>query len=289
MGVKLLNSLIRNYCKESNELIPLFKLKNKVLTVDISIYIYRFKSDGKLMENMYMLCSILRFYNIKPLFIFDGVPPGLKEEELNDRKKQKIDAKKQFEKISKTIVLNMKTIKKMNKLRRIFTSVTKKDIEDVKKLLNYFGLSYITAESEADELCAKFVITGRAYACLSEDTDLFVYGCPRVLRYLSLRNHTTVIYHMDQILKNLNLNMENFRKMCVISGTDYNKNNYNIYYNYDIYKKGGTIQMTKEEEKIYEIFKLNNQEIFKDLLIENSPINKSEICNFMSKYNFVLI
>ena len=289
MGIKLLNSLIKNCCKESNELISLFKLKNKVITVDISIYIYRFKSDGKLMENMYMLCSIFRFYNIKPLFIFDGVPPRLKEEELKDRKKQKIYAKNQFEKISQTIVLNRKTIKKMNRLRRIFTSVTKKDIENVKKLLNYFGLCYITAEGEADELCAKFVITNRAYACLSEDTDLFVYGCPRVLRYLSLRNHTTVIYHMDQILKNLNLNMENFRKMCVISGTDYNKNNYNIYYYYDIYKRGGTIQMTKEEEKIYEIFKLNNQEIFKDLLIENSPINKSEICNFMSKYNFVLI
>ena len=69
----------------------------------------------------------------------------------------------------------------------MFTSINKGEIEEVKKLIKLFGLSYVTADGEADEICAKMVISNQAYACLSEDTDLFVYGCPRVLRYISLR------------------------------------------------------------------------------------------------------
>ena len=39
---------------------------------------------------------------------------------------------------------------------------------------------YYTAINEADELCASMVINGFAWACLSEDMDMFVYGCTRV-------------------------------------------------------------------------------------------------------------
>jgi len=48
-----------------------------------------------------------------------------------------------------------------------------------------YGVSYIDADGEADQLCASLVLKNKVYACLSEDMDLFVYGCPRVLRYLS--------------------------------------------------------------------------------------------------------
>ena len=37
-------------------------------------------------------------------------------------------------------------------------------------------------QGEADELCAKLVIKRYAYACLSEDMDLFVYGCNKIMR-----------------------------------------------------------------------------------------------------------
>ena len=52
-----------------NNLISLYRLKDKIITVDISIYLYRFKSVDKLMENMYILCGLMCFYKIKPLFI----------------------------------------------------------------------------------------------------------------------------------------------------------------------------------------------------------------------------
>ena len=96
MGIKLLNSLIKKRCGNMNNLISLYRLKDKVITVDISIYLYRFKSVNKLMENMYILCSLMCYYKIKPLFIFDGIPSHLKNDELELRKKKKIEAKKKF-------------------------------------------------------------------------------------------------------------------------------------------------------------------------------------------------
>jgi len=66
------------------------------------------------------------------------------------------------------------------------------------------------------------VLKNKVWACLSEDTDLFVYGCPRVLRYLSLLNHTAVLYDMEKILCELGLTQSQFREICILSGTDYN-------------------------------------------------------------------
>lgn len=68
------------------------------------------------------------------------------------------------------------------------------------------------------------VKTGIAWACLSDDMDMFVYGCTRVLRHVSLLKHTVILYDMDIILKDLKMSIADFRQITVISGTDYNIN-----------------------------------------------------------------
>jgi metal-dependent amidase/aminoacylase/carboxypeptidase family protein len=53
---------------------------------------------------------------------------------------------------------------------------------------------------------------------------MFVYGCPRVIRYLSLLKHTVVLYDLNEILKRLGLTQKQLRAICILSGTDYNLN-----------------------------------------------------------------
>jgi hypothetical protein len=60
---------------------------------------------------------------------------------------------------------------------------------------------------------------------MSDDTDMFVYGCPTVLRNISLLNHSVMSYNMSEILKILSLTQHEFKMMCVISGTDYSQQN----------------------------------------------------------------
>ena len=62
------------------------------------------------------------------------------------------------------------------------------------------GISYIEADGEADKWCAKLVLSGKAYACISEDMDMFAYGCPFVLRYVSLCKHNAILYDLEGIL-----------------------------------------------------------------------------------------
>jgi hypothetical protein len=82
------------------------------------------------------------------------------------------------------------------------------------------------ASSEADEECAMLVKKGTAWACMSEDMDMFVYGVPRVIRYFSLLNHTIVLYNTIGILQELRMTQKEFSEVCILSGTDYNLSNH---------------------------------------------------------------
>ena len=293
MGIKLLNRLIQTRCKNSHNLIPLMKLKGKIIVVDISIYLYRFKSRGVLIENMYLMCGIFRYYDIIPLFIFDGVPPAIKDVELNKRKCDKIKAFEKYKILSQRFGeshFGQRNMREMERLRRMMTTINRDDINNVKEIISLYGLTYIVASKEADEICAALVKSGKAYACLSEDTDLFVYGCPLILRYLSLKNHTVVLYNYNKVLCELNLSDTKFRELCVISGTDYNRHeNMNIINNYELYKGDINIYLTKDQTNIYDIFDIKNNNIFDNLLIENGTINKLGLVEKMKDYNFVFV
>ena len=75
----------------------------KKITVDISIYLYRFKEMGNLLENIYLMCSIFRYYNIHALFIFDGKYLKNKNETMRKRKESKKQAKKKFNAIKEKL------------------------------------------------------------------------------------------------------------------------------------------------------------------------------------------
>lgn len=109
----------------------------------------------------------------------------------------------------------------MEKLKKQMVRITKTKVDAVKSLLTAYGAAHMTAEGEADELCASLVVYGKAWACISEDMDLFVYGCPRVLRYFSLVHQTAVLYDLALMLNDLQMTHTEFREICILAGTDY--------------------------------------------------------------------
>jgi hypothetical protein len=114
-------------------------------------------------------------------------------------------------------------INEMEKLKKQFIYIKDTDYKAVKQLLDNSGIHWIDAPGEADELCAHFMHTGQVYACLSEDMDMFAYGCCRVMRHFSLLKHNVLFYDLEQILCQLRMNLQEFRQVIVLSGTDYNK------------------------------------------------------------------
>jgi len=318
MGIAHLNSYIRNNTSESSILkVNLSSLYGKIIAVDVSIYLYKFLAEEALLENMYMMMSLFKFYNITPIFVFDGIPPIEKTELLTKRYNDKMEAEKEYcvlkEQYSCTTSKeNQKSIiYNMNSLRKKFIRLKKSDILKVQELIAAFGLTYIEAIGEADELCAKLVIKKKAYACLSEDMDMFVYGCYRVLRYLSLINETVIIYHLDKILIDLKLSLKEFKEICIISGTDYNlninnkTNLYKTFHYFKIYKSISNkdnkmefytwldnttdyINNIYKLYNIYNIFLTENIELQK-IQIQINPMNMNKIKEIMTQEGFIFL
>ena len=76
MGIQYLNRYLLDHCsKTSIQKINFSGLSGKTIVVDASIYLYKYVGEDALIENIYLLVSILLYYNIIPVFVFDGKPP----------------------------------------------------------------------------------------------------------------------------------------------------------------------------------------------------------------------
>lgn len=233
MGIRYLNKYLRTNCPNSIKNIHLSNISGKRVAVDISIYLYKFESENALIKNMYQMLCVFRKYNILPVFIFDGKPPPEKNALLQKRKEDKVEAEEEYNRLKQSLVEDSKTkgldkdkeqqeVQRLDEMKKQFTKVSKEKVEKVKSLIRAYGATYFDADGEADELCALLVIQRKVWACLSEDMDLFVYGCTKVIRYFDLLNHTAVLYYTKGILNELRMSQKEFKEVCVLSGTDYN-------------------------------------------------------------------
>jgi XPG I-region/XPG N-terminal domain len=259
MGIKKLNRfLIDNCSKRAIHKIHLKELSKKTVTIDTSIYLYKFMGDNALMENMYLFISILKSYSITPIFVFEGKPPPEKKELLARRRQEKNEAKQKYMDCMNVIELETSVERKqellfeIENLKKQFIKIKDEDICKVKNLMDCYGIEYYDAPGEADILCSYLVKTNKAWACLSDDMDMFLYGCNRVVRHISLLNHTAVYYDMAEILKDLQLDEKTFRDIMVLSGTDYNiHSNTSLFETIKWYYEYNKFMMRNEEnEKI---------------------------------------
>jgi 5'-3' exonuclease len=189
---------------------------------------YRNQAQDDLIGGMYAMISLLEHYGVELYFVFDGIPPSEKSGTLEERKTQREFALSELAYLEGIVSDVSATEKKhrfarIQRLRRQCARLNEMDIALVKELLTYLGVGYMTADGEAERLCAKLVIRNIADACLSDDTDMFVYGCPRILRYLSVLGETVIHYDCAAMLKDIGISQRDFRSVCVAAGTDYNQ------------------------------------------------------------------
>jgi len=231
MGIKNLNRFLKENCsKNAIRKIEFHQLNSKKVVIDASIYMYKYMAENALIENMYLLISMLLSNNITPLFVFDGKPPPEKNDLLRQRKADKTVAESKYnellikykntDNINKNEKQNM--MQELNELKHKFVRITNNDKCRVKQLLTAYGIMYYESVNEADEICAYMVKSGKAWACLSDDMDMFVYGCTRVLRNVSLLQKSVILYDTPIILNELCMPEDHFKQIMVLSGTDYN-------------------------------------------------------------------
>ena len=229
MGIKHLNRYLKKYCSsKSIANISIEKLQGKTIVIDTSIYIYKFLEENALLENFFVLITNFREYGITPLFILDGKADASKMDLLWKRVLKKRDALKEYNELKEKLESvradeKQQFLGKMETLRKMSTRIQDHDLAELKQLFDAMGVFYHTAEKEADIVCAYFVKKGLAWACMSDDMDMFVYGCDYVLREWNIHESTGMLYDRNQIMKEMRVEPEHFSHLLLLMGSDYNQ------------------------------------------------------------------
>jgi len=215
---------------------------NQAIVIDISIYLYKFQIGGgenALENNLRNLLRVFEKHHIQSYFIFEGKPPPEKIKLIRQRCWKRKQAKEDYESISsqyqalsnlpqpwenetKEKIHQLKT--KLEELSIQKINVSAKQIQDAKRIISEYPLaSYYESPEEADEICALFIHSGLANACMSDDMDMMMYGCPLILRCYQLDSQDILLYNVPLILKELNLTtLQDLQQICSLTGeTDY--------------------------------------------------------------------
>lgn len=232
-----------------SEIIPkkeirLIDLKGKIIAIDAMNTLYQFLTtirqiDGTpLKDNKGNITSHLSglFYRninlltlgIKPIYVFDGKPPELKNEELKRRKDLKQKAEKKYEEAKQN-----QDIPSMRKYSQQFVKIDQKILDESKEFLKALGIPVIESQGEGEGEAAHLVASNAAWASASQDYDSLLYGTPKLIRNLTLSRkkkssngqyiETSIeLIDFENLLNHLQINRDQLICLGILVGTDFN-------------------------------------------------------------------
>lgn len=165
---------------------------------------------------------------MKPVFVFDGKPPKLKQKTQEERKSLKLEAEKKYLAAKKR-----DDKEEMKKYASRTSRLTKELVEESKELVSLLGLPIVQAPSEGEAQATHIVKEDKGFAVGSQDFDSLIHGAPKLARNLSIsgkRKTSKVGYgtikpeliDLSENLNNLGIDQNQLIALAMIIGTDYN-------------------------------------------------------------------
>jgi len=224
--------------------IEISSLKGKIIAIDAYVTLYQFlttirQPDGTpLMDQKGQMTSHLSglFYRnvnllqegIKPVYVFDGIPPELKQAEIKKRSEAKKIAEEKYK-----IAEEKDDKDSMIKYGGRFVKITGEILEQSKELLDSLGIPYIQAHSEGEAEAAILARTGKAYAAASQDYDTLLYAAPYLIRNLTSARRRKLpsglyidvkpeVIEFQDVVNKLEIDRDQLICLAILVGTDYN-------------------------------------------------------------------
>lgn len=166
---------------------------------------------------------------IKPIYVFDGTPPTLKEAEIKRRMKAKEEALIKYEQ-----ALKEGKIEEARMYAQATSRLKDYMAEDSKRLLDLLGVPWIQAPSEGEAQAAHMVKRGDADYCASQDYDSLLFGAPRLIRNVTISGRRKLpgknvyievvpeIVELEGVLKECGITYEQLIDVGILVGTDFN-------------------------------------------------------------------
>jgi flap endonuclease-1 len=265
MGIKKnFKKFLKENASTAFKSIPIYNLKGMIIPIDVlSVYYGHWQVAQKnsikkmgydiinneidnediltrFLDLIWRSISKLLNYGIIPILIFDGKAPIEKLDTQTERKDNSKTAKDKINELQekiKGIPANLRTKPMLEELQTLYNqyhTISKDDLDILKSVFKGMGLSVITAQREAEELCAELVIKGKCYASYSTDSDTLAHNCPIWLyeiNKMAVNGKNTDCFDvilLSDVLKELELTKEQFLDFCILLGCDYNIDIYGI-------------------------------------------------------------
>jgi flap endonuclease-1 len=189
-------------------------------------------SSGKITSHLSGLLyrtSNLVELGIKPIYVFDGTPPALKEVEIKRRMKAKQEALVRYER-----ALTEGKIEEARMYAQATSHLKDYMAEDSKKLLDLMGIPWIQAPSEGEAQAAHVARREDADYCASQDYDSLLFGAPKLVRNITISGRRKLpsknvfievvpeVVELEKVLKECGITYEQLIDVGILIGTDFN-------------------------------------------------------------------
>src|SRR3989338_1596309 len=220
-------------------------LSNKIVVLDSYNILYQFLTtirsiDGALLMDskgnvtshlvgLFTRTTSLMHMGIKPVFVFDGKPPELKQKVQEQRKAVKLEAEKKYLEAKEK-----EDVEEMKKYASRTSRLSPAMVEEAKKVVSLLGIPVVQAPSEGEAQAAYMVKKGSGFAVGSQDFDSLIHGAAKLVRNLSIsgkrKKPRSVAYEtispelidLAENLNNLGIDHNQLIAAAIIIGTDYN-------------------------------------------------------------------
>ncbi|XP_065864729.1 flap endonuclease GEN-like 1 [Euphorbia lathyris] len=195
-------------------------LRNKRVAVDLSYWIVQHETAIKsyvrsphLRLTFYRTINLFSKFGAFPVFVYDGTPSPLKSRARIAR----------FYRSSGIDVSNFPVAEEGVSVERNGAFV--RMVEECVELLQLFGMPVLKADGEAEALCAQLNSQGYVDACITADSDAFVFGANCVIKSLKPNSvEPFECYLMSDIEAGLGLKRNHLVAISLLVGNDHDLN-----------------------------------------------------------------
>ncbi|BES93182.1 exonuclease 1 [Nesidiocoris tenuis] len=164
--------------------------------------------------------DMLLSHNVKPILVFDGRHLPAKAETEKFRRERRNNNKRKA-----ADLLRQDRPDEARNVMKACIDITPEMAYSLIKRCREMCVDCIVAPYEADAQLAYLNLAGFAHIVITEDSDLLLFGCERVLFKLDLVGNGLLIeqskLHLAMKVHPDKFSMDKFRHMCILSGCDY--------------------------------------------------------------------
>jgi flap endonuclease-1 len=165
---------------------------------------------------------------IRPVFVFDGAPPEIKQATIEQRRQLRTEAGERWKE-----AVARGDEAEAYKQARASTRVDAGVIQTSQELLRLMGIPYLQAPGEGEAQAAHMAAKGDVRYVISQDYDTLLFGAPTLVRNLTvsgkrkIRGRTLSVSPeriiLSDVLENLHVTREQLVEIGILVGTDFNE------------------------------------------------------------------